>query len=263
MKGPLFGKRQIFQVASDGGGARGRQFVMNDVDSPQRSGVPGHPVATTLRFVVLVACFGCTHAVSPGRRTFPSIPFQGPAAADRSPSPSPPPKEDPILIFRVYFVENIVGSSIETARARKMSLVYYTSDNSLTLLERHEDNSGLEQGVFLSRQVCGFVVKLAGMLGRPAWFVCRLHSNCAKPTAPCTSQQISPLVPTSPYVVVTLLLLIAMTSPVRTLPRHLVSRCRLEARIRPRTRLHPPHAHTTGAGPPKCTPTQASKKTQH
>jgi hypothetical protein len=46
------------------------------------------------------------------------------------------------------------GSSLELSRSRTLSLVYYTSDGSLQLLERFADNSGLDHGVFLRRQVC-------------------------------------------------------------------------------------------------------------
>ena len=42
---------------------------------------------------------------------------------------------------------------MERSRVRKLTLVYYVEDGTLELLEPFEDNSGLNPGVFLRRQV--------------------------------------------------------------------------------------------------------------
>ena len=106
----------------------------------------------------------CVAAVSPRFRS--SYPISTAAVMESSASDMTRPADSgtdsdadgddaatPILIFRVYYHEDVDYSSIERCRIRKLILVYHVEDCSLQLIEPHEDNSGLEQGVFLSRQV--------------------------------------------------------------------------------------------------------------
>ena len=57
-----------------------------------------------------------------------------------------------VLRFHAYFKEDVENSRIESFRVRKVDMHYYLVDDTLSIEEHREDNSGMEQGSFLSRQ---------------------------------------------------------------------------------------------------------------
>lgn len=56
-----------------------------------------------------------------------------------------------VLRFYAYFQENIVSSSVETARNRHCVIYYYLEDDTLHIAEPKIENSGIPQGMFLKR----------------------------------------------------------------------------------------------------------------
>ncbi|ORC85768.1 protein associated with the ribbon compartment of flagellar microtubule [Trypanosoma theileri] len=60
--------------------------------------------------------------------------------------------KDHIVRFLAYFVENIPESPNETTIVRKVCIRYYTQDNSISVIEGKQDNSGIVQSVILSRR---------------------------------------------------------------------------------------------------------------
>lgn len=61
-----------------------------------------------------------------------------------------------VLRFYCTYNESIVESSVENARIRKLTLLYFLEDNTIELVESKETNSGISGGAFLKR---GKVVK--------------------------------------------------------------------------------------------------------
>jgi hypothetical protein len=56
-----------------------------------------------------------------------------------------------VLRFWGYFKESIVESKIENSRIRKLTIYYYLTDDTISINEDKETNSGHNQGVFLKR----------------------------------------------------------------------------------------------------------------
>jgi hypothetical protein len=48
-----------------------------------------------------------------------------------------------VLRFFGYFKESVVESRLETERLRKLVVFFYLEDNSLSMLEPRQENSGL------------------------------------------------------------------------------------------------------------------------
>ena len=59
---------------------------------------------------------------------------------------------NPVLRFYAYFRQDIVESAEETERVRYVRIHIYLEDNSIMIAEDHIRNSGMNQGVLLSRQ---------------------------------------------------------------------------------------------------------------
>jgi len=57
-----------------------------------------------------------------------------------------------VLRFYGYFKESVVESRLETARLRKLIVFFYLEDNSLSMLEPKQMNSGIPQGEILKRK---------------------------------------------------------------------------------------------------------------
>lgn len=58
-----------------------------------------------------------------------------------------------VLKFCGYFKESVVENPNENFRVRKMIIYYYLNDGTIYIMEPKIENSGLPQGVFLSRQL--------------------------------------------------------------------------------------------------------------
>lgn len=56
-----------------------------------------------------------------------------------------------VLRFYGYYKESVVESKREHARIRKLVIFYYLVDNTISISEEKEMNSGIVQGVFLAR----------------------------------------------------------------------------------------------------------------
>jgi hypothetical protein len=56
-----------------------------------------------------------------------------------------------VLRFYGYFKESIVESKKEHARIRKLIIYYYLTDDTISIIEEKETNSGIPQGPFLRR----------------------------------------------------------------------------------------------------------------
>lgn len=52
-----------------------------------------------------------------------------------------------------YFKESVVESRMENYRIRKVTIMYYLEDHTISINEPKEVNSGTPQGVFLKRQM--------------------------------------------------------------------------------------------------------------
>ena len=57
-----------------------------------------------------------------------------------------------VLRFYGYFKESVVESRLETDRLRKLVIFFYLEDNSVSMLEPRQENSGLPQGEILKRK---------------------------------------------------------------------------------------------------------------
>jgi len=57
-----------------------------------------------------------------------------------------------VLRFTGYFKENVVESATESLRVRKLDIYYYLIDDSISMYEPKQANSGMPQGIFLKRQ---------------------------------------------------------------------------------------------------------------
>ncbi len=53
--------------------------------------------------------------------------------------------------FMAYFKESVPESSIESFRVRKCDILYYKEDNTISIKEKSEQNSGIPQGQFVKR----------------------------------------------------------------------------------------------------------------
>jgi hypothetical protein len=61
-----------------------------------------------------------------------------------------------VLRFYGYFKESVVELKVENSRIRKLIIYYYLTDDTISIIEEREVNSGLPQGPFLKR---GKVIK--------------------------------------------------------------------------------------------------------
>lgn len=57
-----------------------------------------------------------------------------------------------VLRFYGFFKESVVESSLENYRVRKLDIFFYLEDNSVSINEPKQTNSGIPQGAFLKRQ---------------------------------------------------------------------------------------------------------------
>jgi len=57
-----------------------------------------------------------------------------------------------VLSFRGYFKESVVENPNENYRIRKCVIYFYLNDGTIFVTEPKIENSGIPQGVFLSRQ---------------------------------------------------------------------------------------------------------------
>lgn len=64
-----------------------------------------------------------------------------------------------VLRFYGYFKESVVESNVENCRIRKVVTIliqiiicFYLEDNSISINEEKQENSGIPQGVFLKRE---------------------------------------------------------------------------------------------------------------
>jgi len=58
-----------------------------------------------------------------------------------------------VLRFMGYFKEHVTESSFENNRIRQMIVLYYLEDETVSIIEPREMNSGVPQGAFLKRQI--------------------------------------------------------------------------------------------------------------
>jgi hypothetical protein len=56
----------------------------------------------------------------------------------------------------VYFKESVSESRLENYRIRYLTVLYYLEDNTISINEPKQVNSGTPQGVFLKRQMVTF-----------------------------------------------------------------------------------------------------------
>lgn len=59
-----------------------------------------------------------------------------------------------MLRFYGYFKEAVVETNFENERNRKVKIIYYLEDNSISISEEKQENSGIPQGKFLKREKC-------------------------------------------------------------------------------------------------------------
>ena len=57
-----------------------------------------------------------------------------------------------VLRFYGYFKESVVESRLENYRIRKLIIYFYLEDNSVSIIEPKQTNSGIPQGAFVKRQ---------------------------------------------------------------------------------------------------------------
>ncbi|CBY33608.1 unnamed protein product [Oikopleura dioica] len=57
-----------------------------------------------------------------------------------------------VLHFKGYFTEEIIDSPVESERVRYLDIFYYLVDDSVAMSEPQQENSGITQGKFLTRQ---------------------------------------------------------------------------------------------------------------
>jgi hypothetical protein len=60
--------------------------------------------------------------------------------------------ENQVLRFWGFFKESVAESSLEALKVRKLIIFYYLVDNSISIIEPKQSNSGTPQGEFLKRQ---------------------------------------------------------------------------------------------------------------
>eukprot|EP00879_Flechtneria_rotunda_P003529 GHRR01003761.1.p1 GENE.GHRR01003761.1~~GHRR01003761.1.p1 ORF type:complete len:637 (+),score=222.63 GHRR01003761.1:163-2073(+) len=77
------------------------------------------------------------------------------ATGSGSRSCSPLPKwveqDRQVLRFYGYFREAVTESNIENHRVRRVVVLYYLADDTMQVIEPKQDNSGIQQGVFVRR----------------------------------------------------------------------------------------------------------------
>lgn len=56
-----------------------------------------------------------------------------------------------VLRFYGYFKEAVVETNQENERNRKVKIILYLEDNSISMSEEKQENSGIPQGKFLKR----------------------------------------------------------------------------------------------------------------
>lgn len=56
-----------------------------------------------------------------------------------------------MLQFEAYFQEPVVENPNENYRIRKCIVYYYLEDDTLHIIEKRQENSGIPQGIFLKR----------------------------------------------------------------------------------------------------------------
>ena len=59
-----------------------------------------------------------------------------------------------VLRFNGFFKEPVVESNSEMSRNRKVKILFYLEDNSISINEEKKENSGIPQGIFLKREKC-------------------------------------------------------------------------------------------------------------
>jgi len=79
--------------------------------------------------------------------------FQNPFSTDLSEHFQPDwvKLDKQVLRFYGYFKESIVESRNENSRVRKLTIYYYITDDTMSIHEERETNSGIIQGIFLKR----------------------------------------------------------------------------------------------------------------
>jgi hypothetical protein len=56
-----------------------------------------------------------------------------------------------VLRFYGFFKESVVERNDENSRNRKVKVLFYLEDNSISINEEKKENSGIPQSVFLKR----------------------------------------------------------------------------------------------------------------
>ena len=56
-----------------------------------------------------------------------------------------------VLRFFGYFKESIVEKELESGRIRLLVIFYYLTDDTISIVDTRQENSGIPQGGFLSR----------------------------------------------------------------------------------------------------------------
>lgn len=56
-----------------------------------------------------------------------------------------------VLRFYGYFKESVAESNLENYRIRRLIICFYLEDNSISINEEKQENSGMPQGIFLKR----------------------------------------------------------------------------------------------------------------
>ena len=56
-----------------------------------------------------------------------------------------------VLRFFGYFKESVVEEELESARIRPLVIYYYLTDDTISIVDTRQENSGIPQGGFLSR----------------------------------------------------------------------------------------------------------------
>ena len=59
-------------------------------------------------------------------------------------------KDKQILTFSSYFMDKIEDQGVERERLRKCNILYYLEDDSIKIVEPHDKNSGIPQGIIIT-----------------------------------------------------------------------------------------------------------------
>lgn len=57
-----------------------------------------------------------------------------------------------VLLFNVYYEETVLQSATEDKRIMKCKIFFYVEDGTIEIIQTKQDNSGIPQGVFLTRK---------------------------------------------------------------------------------------------------------------